>query len=67
MKMVSMSEEPGSSQKEIVVNARTEGTIASLAAVLVLFSAMWDPRISIVVSVVALAALGVYGFVREDR
>ena len=67
MKMVSMSREPGSSQKEIVVKTRTEGTVAILAALLVLFSAMWDPRISIVVSVVALTALGVYRFVQKDR
>jgi hypothetical protein len=45
------------------MNARTEGTIAIIAALIVLFSAMWDPRISVAVSVVALAALGVYRFV----
>ena len=49
------------------MNARTEGTIAIIAALLVLFSAMWDPRISVAVSVVALAALGVYKFVLKDR
>jgi hypothetical protein len=45
------------------MNARTEGAIAIVAALLVLFSAMWDPRISVAVSVVALVALGVYRFV----
>jgi hypothetical protein len=49
------------------MNARTEGTIAILAAMLVLFSAMWDPRISAAVAVVALAALGVYRLVQKDR
>jgi hypothetical protein len=49
------------------MTARTEGTIAITAALLVLFSAMWDPRISVVVSVVALAALGVYSFVQKDK
>ncbi|HTW91672.1 MAG TPA: hypothetical protein VMH22_08180 [bacterium] len=49
------------------MNARVEGTIAIVAALLVLFSAMWDPRISVVVSVVALAALGVYRLVRKDK
>jgi hypothetical protein len=49
------------------MNAKTEGTIAIAAALLVLFSAMWDPRISVVVSVIALAALGVYRFVRKDK
>jgi hypothetical protein len=45
---------------------RTEGIIAILAALLVLFSALWDPRISVVVSVIALAALGLYQFTRRN-
>ncbi len=49
------------------MNTKTEGSIAIVAAVFVLFSAMWDPRISVVVSVVALAALGVYRFVQKDK
>lgn len=49
------------------MNARTEGTIAIVAALVVLLSAMWDPRISVAVSVVALAALGVYSFVKKDK
>jgi hypothetical protein len=49
------------------MNARTEGTIAIVAALIVLFSAMWNPRISVVVSVVALVALGVYRFVQKDK
>ena len=53
--------------KEIKMNARTEGTLAIVAALLVLFSAMWDPRISVAVSVVALAALGMYRFVQKDK
>jgi hypothetical protein len=36
------------------MNAKTEGTIAIIAALLVLFSAMWESRVSIAVSVVAL-------------
>ena len=48
------------------MNTGTEGTIAIATALLVLFSAMWDTRISVVVSVVALAALGVYEL-RKDR
>jgi hypothetical protein len=46
------------------MNSRKEGTIAILAALLVLFSAMWDPRISVALSVVLLIALGVYRFVQ---
>jgi hypothetical protein len=49
------------------MNARTEGTIAIIAAFLVLFSALWDPRISAAIAVVALAALGVYRFVQKDK
>jgi hypothetical protein len=49
------------------MNARREGTIAILAALLVLFSAMWDPRISVAVSVAALPAFGVYRFAQRDK
>jgi hypothetical protein len=49
------------------MNARTEGTVAIVAALAVLLSAMWDPRVSVAVSVVTLAALGVYGFVKKDK
>ena len=49
------------------MNARTEGTLAILAALLVLFSAMWDARISAIVAVVALVALGVYNFVQKGQ
>ena len=47
------------------MSTKIEGTIAVLAALLVLFSAMWDPRVSVAVSVVALLALGVYQFTRK--
>ncbi len=47
------------------MNTKIEGTLAILAALLVLFSALWDPRVSVVVSVVALAGLGVYEFTRK--
>ena len=49
------------------MNTRTEGTLAVICALLVLFSAMWDPRISVAVSVVALAAFGVYRFAQKDK
>jgi len=48
------------------MNARTEGAIAIAAAMLVLFSAMWEARVSVVVSLVALVALGVYKLVQKD-
>jgi hypothetical protein len=49
------------------MNSKTEGTIAILAAMIVLVSAMWDPRMSVVVSIAALAALGVYKLVRREK
>jgi hypothetical protein len=49
------------------MNAKMEGTIAILAALLVLFSAMWDPRVSAGVAVVCLAALGIYRLVQKPR
>jgi hypothetical protein len=38
----------------------TEGILAILAAMLVLFSAMIDPPVSLVLAVAALGALGAY-------
>jgi hypothetical protein len=49
------------------MNSKTEGAIATSAAVLVLFSAMWDPRISVAISVIALAALGIYSFLQKEK
>jgi hypothetical protein len=42
------------------LNSKQEGTIAILAAILVLFSAMIDPRVSLAISIVALAAIGMW-------
>jgi hypothetical protein len=44
------------------MNDTTEGVIGILAAILVLFTAMLDPRLSIGLAVVALAGLAVYRF-----
>jgi hypothetical protein len=41
---------------------KTEGIINSLAAILVLFTAMLDPRISVGI---ALVFLGIYNFTRK--
>jgi hypothetical protein len=49
------------------MNTKTEGTIAVIAALIVLFSAMWNPIISVTVSIVALAAFGIYKFVQKDK
>ncbi len=48
------------------MNTKTEGALATIAALIVLFSAMWNPWVSVVVSVVALAAFAVYRFVQKD-
>ena len=48
------------------MNTKTEGVISLVAAFLVLFSAMWNPRVSIVVSIVALVGLGIYKFLQKD-
>jgi hypothetical protein len=42
------------------MNTKTEGTIAIIAALLFLFSAMRDARISAALAIIALAALGIY-------
>lgn len=47
------------------MNTKTEGIIAIVAALLVLFSAMFDPRISAAVAFLALGGLGVYRLVRK--
>jgi hypothetical protein len=49
------------------MNAKTEGTIAIVVALLVLFSAMWDARISVGISVIALAMLGIYRLVQKSK
>jgi len=47
------------------MNAKKEGVLAMIAALFVLFSAMWDARVSAVVSIAALAALAVYKFAQK--
>ena len=49
------------------MNTKKEGAIAIISAMLVLFSAMWDPRVLIAVSLTALMALGVYKFMQKDK
>ena len=50
-----------------MLNERIEGTIVIVSALLVLFSAMLDPRISIVISIFSLASLVVYKLFQKDR
>jgi len=57
---------PGQSAERMKnMNRKTESTVAIVAALLVLFSAMWDPRISAGLAVVALLGLGLYGLLRK--
>ena len=42
------------------MDSRTEGTLAMVAALLVLLSAMWDARASAAIAIAALVSLGVY-------
>jgi len=49
------------------MNTRTEGTLAIIAALIVLFSAMWDPRISVAVSIVALLGFGLYKLAHKQK
>ena len=44
----------------------TEGILSSLAAILVLFTTMLDPRISVGMAVAFLLGLGIYHFVRKN-
>ena len=46
---------------------KSEGTISIVAAMLVLFSAMWDARISAAIAVLVLAALGIYKLILSQK
>ena len=54
-------------KQESQMNAKTEGTVAILAALLVLFSAMWDPLVSATVSIVALMGFGIFKFMQKSN
>ncbi len=48
------------------MNTKTEGTFAIIAALIVLFSAMWNPYVSAAVSLVALLGFGMYKFLQKS-
>jgi len=52
-------------KKEIEMNTKKEGTLAIIAALIVLFSAMWDPRVSVGISIVALVGFGIYKMIEN--
>lgn len=49
------------------MSTKMEGTLAILAALLVLFSAMLDPRVSVAISIAALLSLGIYRLVHRGN
>ena len=49
------------------MNTKIEGTLAIIAALLVLFSAMWDARVSVALSILALLGLGIHKFVQRHH
>ena len=49
------------------MNNQTEGLFAIIAALVVLFSAMLDPRVSALLAVAGLALYGVYKLTRNRR
>jgi hypothetical protein len=48
------------------MNTKTEGTLAVIAALIVLFSAMWNPLVSVAVSIVALLGFGIYKYTQQS-
>ena len=41
---------------------KSEGKFALIAAVIVLLSAMWDPTVSVTISIIALVAFAIWEF-----
>lgn len=48
-----------------IMNNKIEVAITILAALLVLFTAMLDPKVSLALAALSLLALGIYHFVRK--
>ena len=48
------------------MNSKMEGTFAMVAALIVLFSAMWDPMVSVAVSIIALMGFGIFKLVQKN-
>ncbi len=46
---------------------KTEGTFAIIAALLVLFSAMLDPRVSIILAIAGLVLFSLYKFTAAKK
>jgi hypothetical protein len=48
------------------VDNKTEGVLNNLTAILVIFTALLDPRVSVGLAVVFLIALGMYHFMQHQ-
>ena len=48
------------------MNTKTEGAFAVIAALIVLLSAMWDPMVSVAVSIIALAGFGIFKLMHKN-
>lgn len=44
---------------------RQEGTFAIIAAIIVLFSAMLDPQVSLIIAIAALVLFSMYSFMKK--
>ncbi|MGD8403636.1 MAG: hypothetical protein PVJ21_08240 [Anaerolineales bacterium] len=49
------------------MNTKNEGTFAIVAALIVLFSAMWNPIVSVMVSIVALLGYGIFKLTQKTN
>jgi hypothetical protein len=49
------------------MDTKTEGTFEIVAALIVLFSAMWNPIVSVVVSIVALLGFGIFKLLQKNN
>jgi len=48
------------------MSTKTEGTFAIIAALIVLFSAMWDPLVSVAVSIIAFLGFGIFKLIQKS-
>ena len=48
------------------MNSKMEGTFAMVADLIVLFSAMWDPMVSVAVSILALMGFGIFKLIQKS-
>ena len=48
------------------MSTKTKGTFAIIAALIVSFSAMWDPLVSVAVSIIALLGFGIFKLIQKS-